>query len=113
QLFDEVAERRRDHTAVTDGETRWSYGDVRLFANRLANRLRRLGVGQETPVATLAARSPELITALLAILKAGGAYVPLDAQAPPERLAHVLRDTAAPVVIASREMAARVPAGNA
>ncbi len=112
-LFDEIADAYPRHAALTDGATLWTYAEVRDRANRLARRLRGLGVTQETPVATLAERSPELITALLGILKAGGAYVPLDVQAPSERLLQVLRETAAPIVITSRAMAARVPSCDA
>ena len=109
ELFDEVARAHAHRPALTDGDTLLTYAEVQAQANRLAHRLRALGVEHETPVATLAERSPELIIALLAILKAGGAYVPLDVQAPAERLAHVLRDTAAPLVITSHALSSQLP----
>lgn len=113
ELFDEVAQACPDRAALSDGETLRSYAEVQALANRMAHRLRALGVEHETPVATLAERSPELVIALLAILKAGGAYVPLDVQAPAERLSHVLRDTAAPLVITSHALASQLPPTDA
>ena len=109
ELFDEVARAHAHRPALTDGDTLLTYAEVQAQANRLAHRLRALGAEHETPVATLAERSPELIIALLAILKAGGAYVPLDVQAPAERLAFVLRDTAAPLVITSHALSSQLP----
>ena len=112
RLFDDIAERYGERVAIVDGEKRWTYREVQQHANAIAAQLREMGVGRETPVATFAPRSAELITAFVGILKAGGCYAPLDAQAPAERLAHVLADTAAPVVIASRDRADCLPRGS-
>ncbi|HEX5759844.1 MAG TPA: amino acid adenylation domain-containing protein, partial [Thermoanaerobaculia bacterium] len=69
-----------------------TYRDLNRRANRLAHRLRALGVGPEARVGVSLERSPEMVTALLAILKAGGAYVPLDPTYPAERLRRMLAD---------------------
>ena len=50
---------------------------------------------------------------MLAVLKAGGAYVPLDPDYPADRIAFVLGDTRAPVLVTQEELVARLPAGEA
>jgi amino acid adenylation domain-containing protein len=85
-------------TAGVAGES-LTYAELNARANRLAHHLRALGVGPETPVGVCLNRSVEAVMALLAILKAGGAYVPLDPAYPRERLAFMLEDTAAPVIL--------------
>ena len=84
--------------AVVCGDTRTTYGDLAVGANRLAHHLRAEGVGPDVLVAICMGRSPGLIEAVLAVLKAGGAYVPLDPAYPVDRLAYMLAD-ARPVVI--------------
>jgi amino acid adenylation domain-containing protein len=69
-------------------------------------------VGSETLVGLCANRSADLVVATLAIVKAGAAYVPLDPGYPAARLAYILEDTAAPVVLVQRALQDRIPAGN-
>ena len=93
-----------------------SYRELNAQANRLAHQLRGWGVGPEVPVGLCTERSLSTLVAVLGILKSGGAYVPLDPSYPAERLAFMLNDCAAPVVITQRSlrerMARTVPAGT-
>ena len=79
-------------------------------ANRLANYLRDKGVGPDVRVAIAAQRSPQLLIGLLAILKAGGAYVPLDPDYPQDRLAYMLEDCGAQLLLTQSQLLAALPA---
>ncbi len=68
-------------------------------AQRLTMYLRGLGVGPETILAIMMDRSLDMMVALLGVLKAGGAYLPLDPSFPAERLAFMLKDSEARVVL--------------
>ncbi len=92
ELFEEQVAKSPDAVAVVFEDEEVSYGELNARANRLAHRLRALGVGPETLVGLLVERSVEMIVGLLAILKAGGAYVPLDPAYPQERLAFMAED---------------------
>ncbi|HEX6036994.1 amino acid adenylation domain-containing protein, partial [Longimicrobium sp.] len=92
-----------------DGET-LTYGALNARANRVAHHLRRLGVGPETRVGICLARSADLVAGILGILKAGGAYVPLDPAWPADRLAFMLADSAASVLLTSDATAGVLPA---
>ncbi len=113
ELFEQRAAAAPDAPAVTYEQTTLSYRELNERANRLAHRLRELGVGPETPVALCLHRSLELVVAILGVLKAGGAYVPLDPDYPAERLEFVLADTRAPVLITEEELLAQLPAHDA
>ncbi|MCA9937733.1 MAG: amino acid adenylation domain-containing protein, partial [Anaerolineales bacterium] len=91
------------------GQRQLTYAELNHQANQLAHHLRRLGVSAEVPVAVCLDRSLEMLITLLAILKAGGAYVPLEHNFPPERLAYILEDTAAPLLITRRDLADLFP----
>ena len=82
-------------------------------ANQLAHHLRELGVGPETVVGLCVERSPAMLVGLLGILKAGGAYLPLDPGYPPERLAFMLEDAGAPVLVTHAALLDRLPAHGA
>ncbi|HVR97666.1 MAG TPA: amino acid adenylation domain-containing protein, partial [Thermoanaerobaculia bacterium] len=116
-LFREQAARMPDAMAVVFEEEQLTFGDLDRRSERLACRLRRLGVGPESRVALCAERSPEMVVGLLAILKAGGAYVPLDPAHPGERLATILDDLnpghELPVLLIQQPLAERLPAGHA
>jgi amino acid adenylation domain-containing protein len=94
------AARRPDHVAVEAPDDRLSYGQLESTTNRLARRLRSLGVGRESRVGVAVPRGARELCALLATLKAGGAYVPVDAGHPVERVRLILEDAAPEVLIA-------------
>jgi amino acid adenylation domain-containing protein len=112
ELVEEQADRAPDAVAVACGEAYLSYRELDLRANRLAHRLRSLGVGPEVLVGLCAERSPELVIGILAVLKAGGAYLPLAPEYPRERLAFLLEDSGSSVLLASRHFARELPAGG-
>lgn len=108
QLFEEIAFAHTDSIAVTFGAKQLTYAELNVRANRLAHRLRMLGVGHETMVGCCLERSLELIVAFVGILKAGGAYVPLDPAYPRERLEFLLKDTNTPVVLTQKSLASTI-----
>jgi amino acid adenylation domain-containing protein len=99
RLFEEQADLRPDAVAVEDGRRSLTYAELDGQANRLAWHLRELGVGPEVPVAFCLERSIEAVETVLAILKAGGAYVPLSPSFPAERLAWIMADSGARVLV--------------
>ena len=99
--------------AVDDGETRLTFQELDRRANRLAHRLRRLGVGPEVVVGLCSERSAAAVVAVLAVLKAGGAYLPIDPTQSAERLALLLADANARVVLARADLLPRLAAGGA
>ncbi len=108
-LIQEQVARTPDAVAVSlDGRT-LTYAELNARANRVAHRLRGLGVGPETLVGICAERSPELVVGLLGVLKAGGAYVPLDPDYPVERLSFMLSDAAAPVLLVQQSLRDLLP----
>src|SRR5262249_35846685 len=113
QLFAAQAATKPDTIAVIFEDESLSYGELEARANQLAHHLRGCGVRPEVVVGLCLERSLDLVVALLAILKAGGAYLPLDPSLPPERLAFMLTDAAARVLITQGELSARVLGGSA
>jgi amino acid adenylation domain-containing protein len=102
QLFEDQVERTPHAVAVVYEERQLTYQELNRRANQLAHYLRRLGVGPEVLVGLCVERSPDMIVGVLGILKAGGAYVPLDPAYPPDRLAFMLADSRAPVLLTQK-----------
>ncbi|MDH6124893.1 amino acid adenylation domain-containing protein [Kitasatospora sp. GP82] len=105
--FAQQAVRTPDAIAVSSSEVQLSCRELDERANRLAHRLRELGVRAESPVAVLMERSVDLVVAILAVLKAGGCYLPLHSAYPLQRKQWILEHCAAPVLLADEVMRER------
>lgn len=112
ELFEVQADRTPDAVAVINPEGSMTYRELDRQANRLARHLQACGVGPETTVGVCLDRSRLAFVALLAVLKAGGAFVPLDPGYPSERVAFMLADSGALVLVSTQQRVPRiVPAG--
>ncbi len=109
-LFEAQVARTPEAVAVVFNEEKLSYRELNRRANKLAHRLRSLGVGPEVLVGILLERSVEQIVGILGVLKAGGAFVPLDPSYPPERIEYLLADANLSVVITARTTVRSAPA---
>ncbi|HEV7919166.1 MAG TPA: non-ribosomal peptide synthase/polyketide synthase [Thermoanaerobaculia bacterium] len=106
ELFEQHAARTPDAIALRTGAGQWTYRELNERANQLAHALIERGVQAETLVGIATERSAEMVIAMLGVLKAGGGYVPLDAKYPPSRIAQMLEDSGAPIVLRQDEVAA-------
>jgi amino acid adenylation domain-containing protein len=113
QAFEQQVARSPQAIAVEDEQASLTYTELNQKANQLAQVLRQRGVEPEVPVGLYLHRSCDLLVALLGILKAGGAYVPLDPAYPAERLAFMLADSEAPVLITQRSLLPTLPPTDA
>ena len=113
RLFEVQARLRPHAVAVSAAGLHLTYAELNDRANRLALTLCAAGARPDATVAILAGRGPETIAGLLGILKAGGAYMPLDARQPRDRLAAMLHDSRAPLVVVEEGLAGLLPAHQA
>jgi len=113
ELFEEQAGRTPEAVALVCGGEQLTYAELNAHANRLARHLRARGVGAETRAGILLERGARAGVALLAVLKAGGAWMALDPAYPPSRLAFMLEDAEASVVLTTTQLAASLPAHSA
>ena len=107
--FEAQVERTPNAIAAVCGQQRLTFAELNDRANRLARYLRRRGIGPNVLVGVCAERSLEMLTGILAVLKAGGAYVPMDPGYPKERLAFMLRDTGARMLLTQEKLRSRLP----
>ena len=113
ELIAEQAARTPDQIAVVFEDKSLTYAELDARANALAAHLQSLGVKTETRVGICVPRSLDMIVGLLGILKAGGAYVPMDPSYPKERLAFMMEDAQAPLLLTQSALKASAPPGNA
>ena len=109
ELFETQAEQTPDELAMVFGDHQITYRELNEWANQAGHHLQSLGVGPGSLVAVRMERSIEMVAGVLAILKAGGTYVPLDTSDPPDRLAFMLEDTGARVVLTHERLVDRIP----
>lgn len=108
-LFEAQVEKTPHNIAVVFEKQQLTYSELNARANQLAHYLQRLGVGPETLVGIYAARSHNIIVALLAILKAGAAYLPLDPALPVEGLNLRLQDAKVAVLLTQQSLVEQLP----
>ncbi|BBD64375.1 amino acid adenylation domain-containing protein [Nostoc commune NIES-4072] len=109
ELFEAQVEKTPDAVAVVFEDQKLTYGELNGKANQLAHHLRSLGVKPEVLVGICVERSLSMIIGLLGILKAGGAYIPLDPSYPQERLAFVLENAQASVLLTQASLVEAMP----
>jgi non-ribosomal peptide synthetase component F len=112
ELFERQVARVPDAVAVVCEGAGLSYAELDARANRLARYLVSLGAGPEGLVAVVMERSAALVVALVAVLKSGAAYLPVDPEYPAGRIAFMLADAGAVLLVCDQVMAARVPGGG-
>jgi amino acid adenylation domain-containing protein len=109
ECFEQQVQRTPNKIAVTFGNESITYMELNARANQLANYLRKRGVVRETLVGLSMERSIEMMVGLLGIQKAGGAYVPLDPAFPRERIAYIIADAKAPILITQESLLTQLP----
>ena len=107
-LFEQQARATPKHIALRYQDEAISYAELDQRAEQLAQHLLGLGLLAESLVAVYLPRSPSLVVALLAIVKAGAAYIPIDAAYPAERVAYLLGDSQASLLISESKLVARL-----
>ena len=113
RLFEKRAAESPEAIAIDAADGDLTYAQLDARANRLAHKLRRLGVGPGSLVAIGLTRTSHLPVAVLAVLKAGGAYVPMDPAFPTQRIAWMLEDAAPAVLLTELALAGVWPASPA
>ncbi|MEU4146693.1 amino acid adenylation domain-containing protein, partial [Streptomyces parvulus] len=103
------AARTPGREAVVHEGSSLTYAELDARAERLAGALTARGAGPERFVAVAVTRSTELVVALLAVLRSGAAYVPVDPGYPADRIAHIVRDAGAMLVLTTRDTEERLP----
>lgn len=103
------AKRMPDAPAVVFRDQSLTFRELNQRANQLARRLQEYGAGPDLMVGIFLRRSIDMVVALLGVLKSGAAYVPLDPAFPAERLAWMLEDTRASIVITQRDLESSIP----
>jgi amino acid adenylation domain-containing protein len=99
ELFEDSANRTPEAVAVVFEGQAISYRQLQERSSQLASYLTGRGVSREALIPLYTDRSPEMIISILGILKSGGAYVPVDLSYPMQRIAYILKDTSARIVL--------------
>jgi amino acid adenylation domain-containing protein len=112
ELFAGQVEKRPDYIAVVDttpGQViNVTYKELNEKSDQLADVLIEKGILAEDILGIMPERSVEMIIGLLGILKSGGAYLPIDPDCPQERIAYMLNDSGAKVLLTSSRTRVKV-----
>lgn len=113
QLFEQQVQQRPTATALVFRDQSISYAELNTKASKLALHLQKLGAKPDALIAIYIERSIEMLIGLFAILKSGAAYVPLDPAYPSDRIALMIDDAQAAIVLTHSSLLARLPTNNA
>ncbi|MFJ9773642.1 amino acid adenylation domain-containing protein [Kitasatospora sp. NPDC101157] len=113
RLFEARVARHPGRTALVDAERSWTYAELNTWANRIADALRRQGIGPDDLVGLCVERSAEMVAAIYGILKAGGAYMPIDPAYPATRIGELIEGSGAAVALTQPHLDAGPLAGAA
>ncbi|HET8888131.1 MAG TPA: amino acid adenylation domain-containing protein, partial [Candidatus Angelobacter sp.] len=103
-LFVEQVSLHSEKTAVVCGDEQLTYAQLFERSQNLALYLQAQGVKPDSLVGICLERSLEMVVGLVGIMQAGGAYVPLDPDYPEERLAYMLQDSKAEIVLTQEKL---------
>ena len=104
-LFEAQATRLPARTAIRAGGKALSYADLDGRANRLAQALRKRGVGRGQRIGLCVERGADMLVAVLGILKTGAAYVPLDPSFPEQRRRFIAEDAQLALLVTTAALA--------
>jgi len=110
EMFQQQVAATPHAAAVSDGERTLSYAELHHRASRVAEALANRGAGSESVIGLMMRPSADLIVAILGILKSGAAYLPLDHRMPDERIAFMINDSNASMLVTGGELASRAAA---
>jgi surfactin family lipopeptide synthetase A len=113
QLFEAQAAKTPNAIAVVFGNRQLTYSELDRRANQLAHHLIKRGATPDSLIGICLERSLEMVVGLLGILKAGSAYVPLDPAYPRDRIAYMLENAEAPLLVTQQSLTANLPATEA
>ncbi|XCW06145.1 amino acid adenylation domain-containing protein [Streptomyces sp. HUAS MG47] len=108
-LFAQRLAERPDAVAVVDRARSVTYAQLDARANRVARLLAAQGVGRESVVGVAVPRSVDMVATVLAALKLGAAFLPLDLAHPADRLAYMIEDSRAALVVGTEPVAGKIP----
>ncbi|MFT5757209.1 MAG: amino acid adenylation domain-containing protein [Alteromonadaceae bacterium] len=112
QLFEQQAQKNPEAIAIDFEGQQLTYAVLNEKVNQLAYYLIDSGIKPDDRIAICTQRSIEMVVAILASLKAGGAYVPIDSDHPKDRIAHMLQDSAAKIVLLQKQLTDKLPLSN-
>ncbi len=108
-LFEQQASKTPHAVAVVCEDEKLTYRELNERANRIANYLRKSGAGPDVLIGIYVERSLDMVAGVLGILKAGAAYVPLDPSYPKDRIAFILENAQAPLLLTQKSLAETLP----
>ncbi len=105
ELFEEQAEKIPEKLALSFEDQTLTYQELNARSNALANCLiKEYNISKTSKVAVLLDRSVESVVSMIAAIKSGACYVSVDPNYPTDRVAYIVKDSAADVIISTAQL---------